>query len=950
MTIEDSERVEQDSGDITAFGPFRLFATARRLERNGEPVEIGGRALDVLIELVQRAGQVVSKGDLLASIWAETTVVEGVLRAHVYNLRKALGDGVAGARYVTSVAGRGYCFVAPVVQSAAEHPTPPVPNAWTLPHGLPPRLARMAGRDEAVRTLAAQLAQHRFVTLLGAAGIGKTTVAVAVGRALLDDFEGAVRFIELGSVMDPALVAPTVASTLGVPIQTDDAVERLEAFLHERRMLLVLDNCEHVVDAAARLAERVFLRAPRVHLLTTSREALRVEGEHTHRLEPLRLPTEAAGMNADVAQTYPAVQVFLERAAASGWSGELTDEDVRIVVETCRRLDGVALALELAASFVGQYGMLGMAAALEDRLHLLWQRGRRTSPPRQETLYALITWSYDRLREQERIVLRRLSVFVGPFSFDAARAVVLEGGSFAESLSEVLSDLVGKSLLTVGVEHGAAVYRLLETTRVYALERLKESGELTRTRALHASFFTRLLESEKDETQRGPRRDQGSFLNNVRAALKWSFSSPVAQTVGVPLAAAAGRMLLELGLVSECVTWCRQALAVIGASDAGTDVELRLQETFAVSEISSKGCTDGVRRALVRGLELARKLGGGDQEVRLLEHLNVFLLRTGDFTGGLEVAEQSVTAARGGTIAGTIAAQWMLGRSHCMRGSFAVAQAHCEEGLRLAQESRRAPATFLGHTPAFLTLARSLWLRGRSDRAKTIALQILHEAATLATPLVASVRLFHCAPIFIWRGEWGEADGLLTTVAEHVERYSLASYRGMVMGLRGDLLVKSGRPQEGLGLLRTADSLLSATRSESHGTYVAGLLAEALAATGALSEASATILRAVAEAESRGETWDLPELLRIKGVLLAATSRDDESASNETLTSAIALARRQDALTWELRATLSLARARLARGGPAEDRHDLSVVCAKFTEGLEAPDLQAARALLARRG
>ncbi len=494
MSDGEAKRDDQEPGDIAAFGPFRLLPAARLLERNGEPVEIGGRALDVLIELVNQAGKVISKAELMSTIWADITVVEGVLRTHVYNLRKALGDGVGGARYITSVAGRGYCFVAPVVRGAVQAMAAASPNAWKRAHGLPPRLARMAGRDDVVRALSDQILEHRFVTILGAAGIGKTTVAVAVGHALLDDFGGAIHFIELGSLTDPVLVAPTVASTLGVPTQTDDVLASLRAFLQDKRVLLVLDNCEHVVEAAAALAEHLFLRAPRVHLLTTSREALRVEGEHVHRLDPLESPTEVLGMTADTIQTFPAVQVFLERAAASGWSGDLTDDDVPIVAETCRRLDGVPLAIELAASFVGQWGLQGMAAVLDDRLGLLWQHGRRTAPPRQQTLHALIAWSYDRLPEGERVVLRRLAVFVGTFPFDAAHAIVLEQADSDESLAEVMNELVGKSLLSAAVEEGYVVYRLLETTRVYVLERLAESGELERTSVRHALLFAERLE------------------------------------------------------------------------------------------------------------------------------------------------------------------------------------------------------------------------------------------------------------------------------------------------------------------------------------------------------------------------------------------------------------------------------------------------------------------------
>ncbi len=851
MAIERGKRVEQDPGGIAAFGAFRLLPTARRLECDGKPVEIGGRALDVLIELVNQAGRVVSKADLMSTIWADATVVEGVLRTHVYNLRKALGDRVGGVRYVTSVAGRGYCFVAPVVRGASEATIPAAPNAWKLAHGLPPRLARMAGRDDAVRKLAAQLAEHRFVTVLGAAGIGKTTVAVAVGHALLDDFGGAVRFIELGSLTDPALVAPTVASMLGVPMHTDGALESLQAFLQDKRVLLVLDNCEHVVTAAANLAECLFLRAPRVHLLTTSREALRVEGEHAHRLSSLETPTEVLGLNADTIQTFPAVQVFLERASASGWSGELTDEDVPIVAETCRRLDGVALAIELAASFVGQCGLRGMSAVLDDRLRLLWQPGRRTAPPRQQTLHALITWSYDRLPEHERIVLRRLSVFVGTFPFDAAKAVVLEGAGSAESLLEVMNELVAKSLLSASVEDGAVVYRLLETTRAYALERLGQSGEIERMSLRHARLFTERFGGAAD-------------LGNVRAALKWSFSSPTGHATGVRLAAAAARMLMSLGLVSECQNWCRQALDVIGAGDSGTLVEVGLQEAFAVSSMFSRGNGDDARRALTRGVELARALGGGDHEVRLLGHLNSFLIRRGDFKEALEVAERSIAPARVAKIAGQVRSNWTLAFSHHFCGNQAIAEEHCESALRLdagfdelpTGVSRRSPGLF---SPSHLgTLARTLWLRGQADRALAAARSVVGGVAALKLPFEKSSALITCETIFIWCGEWVDAERLLDTLFELVERYSLGSQRGAAMALRGEFLVRTGRPQEGCTLLRTAASMQKAERNASFVSVYACALAEGLAATGAHEEALGTVEMAIVEAERRGGAFNLP--------------------------------------------------------------------------------------------
>jgi hypothetical protein len=570
-------------------------------------------------------------------------------------------------------------------------------------------------------------------------------------------------------------------------------------------------------------------------------------------------------MNADTVQTFPAVQVFLERAAASGWSGDLTDDDVPVVAETCRRLDGVPLAIELAASFVGQCGLQGMAAVLDDRLRLLWQRGRRTAPPRQQTLHALIAWSYDRLLERERIVLRRLSVFVGSFPFDAAKAVVLEGGDSDESLLEIMNELVAKSLLSASVEDSAVVYRLLETTRVYALERLAESGELERTSLRHALLFAGRLEHTTAVREAEPARRQASDLGNVRAALKWSLSSPVGHSAGAQLAAAA-RMLLDRGLVTECHDVCRQALDVLGPGDTGTLVELALRDALAVSAMySTRGMGDDLRLTLVRGLELARALGGGDREVRLLGLLNGFLIRIGDWSGALEVAKQSMAATHLAPTAGTVRAHWMLALSHHCCGNHALAQEHCEAGLRLAATSREEPMMHFRLPQVLLTLARTQWLRGQPDRAASMARQVIDEANSLNHPVDKCVALLLCEPIFVWRGEWTDAERLLDMMDEHVERYSLTSHRGVAMALRGELLVKAGRPREGCSLLRTAHSRLQAARNASHDTYVASALAEGLAATGALDEALGTIEGAIDEAKRRGGLGICPSCCASKG-------------------------------------------------------------------------------------
>jgi predicted ATPase/DNA-binding winged helix-turn-helix (wHTH) protein len=507
MNIMDARSKGPLSPDLICFGPFRLSVTERVLEKEGVRVRLGSRALDILIALVERPAEVVTKKQLFARVWPDLVVDEGNLRYHVSALRKALGEGVSGTRYVTNVSGRGYCFVVPISRAAS----PPTLLSNSLAHspvGLPPSPTRMVGRDETVQLISEELIARRFLTIVGPGGIGKTTVATAVSRAMLAAFDGAVHYVDFGPPGPPPLVPNRVASTVGLTGNFDDPLAAVPAFLRDRRMLLVLDSCEHLVETVAPLVERIFREAPEVHILTTSREPLQVEGEQVYRIHPLAFPADDESLTATQALAFPAVRLFVERAAEHGSGFELNDADAPIVGKVCRRLDGIALALELAAGRVGVHGVEGIASLLDGPCRLLWQ-GRRTASPRHQTLSAMLDWSYILLPESERMIFRRLSVFVGAFSLEAAQFVVAGDILEREQVAEAIAGLVTKSLVAVETNRSGTLYRLLDTTRAYVLAKMIDSGERNTIAQRHAIYYREFLE-------RVPEEDQGAFFIAVQ--------------------------------------------------------------------------------------------------------------------------------------------------------------------------------------------------------------------------------------------------------------------------------------------------------------------------------------------------------------------------------------------------------------------------------------------------
>jgi len=448
----------------------------------------------------------------------------------------------------------------------------------------------------------------------------------------------------------------------------------------------VLDNCEHVIGVVAALAERVVSEAPQAHILATSREALRVEGEHVHLLYSLDCPPEDASLTAMEALRYPAAQLFMERAAASGYGAELSDIDAPIVARSCRRLDGIALAIELAASRVGSLGIRGVAELLDNRFGLLWQ-GRRTALPRHETLNAMLDWSYSLLSEREKVVLCRLSVFVGGFTLQAAGSVASETDAEEAEVIDAVASLVAKSLISTTVINESTYYRLLDTTRTYVATKLAGRGEAARIARRHAIFYSRFLERDEIIQSLFGEHDLSGYaphIGNVRAALGWALSDHGDVAVGIELAAWAAPLFIGLSLLEECRGWRERALAALDDARRGTRQEMILQEAMAMSSMLTRGHSDQVRAAIERGLVLAEAFHDRTRQLRLLAGLNLFLHRLGEIRGALAVAEQAgVIAHAAKHPAGTVWAEWWVGIDHHFLGNQAAAQLHLERGMAL---------------------------------------------------------------------------------------------------------------------------------------------------------------------------------------------------------------------------------------------------------------------------
>src|SRR6266403_1478134 len=601
------------------FGPFEVSIGERVLRRDGQVLPLGGRALDILNYLADRPGEVIPKQELIDHVWSDVTVEEGSLRVHVAAIRKALGDGQFGNRYIANIKARGYSFVGTVVPLAGS--TESRNDKFRHQGKLAVRPLMMIGRETVVGEVSDKLRDERFVTLLGPGGIGKTTIALAVGRAAAEEFGGKVYFVDLESLTDPHHVAGAVATSLGVALKSKDPGLELVDLVRSRKLLIILDSCEHVIEAVASLAEQLYRQTEEIHVLTTSRELLKVEGEHCYRVLPLDCPPDGSAQTARAVLRYPSVQLFVRCVAARAGSFVLTDEDAPLVAEMCRKLDGIPLAIELAAGQAAALGLKNTAARLMSRLELL-RLSRRTAVRRHRTLKATLDWSYDLLSDVERIVFRRIALFVGHFTLEAAQRVASEPGSGTSDIVDAIAGLFEKSLLETRLDQGQPQYRFLHTTRAYALEKLEEHAERDLISARHAEYVAEQLESERATVLALPKAERFTIytrqLSNVRAALEWSFGPHGDDEVATRLAAASMPLFMELSLLIECQDLAERAVARLGDQHKNSRREMEIYASLSLALMHTDGSSQRVREAFYRALDVAGIQGDSAYELRLL--------------------------------------------------------------------------------------------------------------------------------------------------------------------------------------------------------------------------------------------------------------------------------------------------------------------------------------------
>ncbi len=926
---------------VDEFGTWELDLAQRELRAHGTPVAIGSRAVEILAVLVGSAGLVVRKDELMQRVWPGAIVEENTLQVHISAIRKALGHN---RDWLKTVTGRGYRLFGnwKLREKAATGPKagfrPAGEGEQTFRTNLPAAASPLVGRALAIRHVERVLSIYRVVTLIGPGGIGKTTLALEVARNLYANARGDAFLVDLASLSDPDLTPSTVAAVLDLRLGNGQATAMAVAqAIGGRRILLLLDNCEHLIEAAAEFVETIVHMCPAVSVLTTSRENLRVEGECVYRVGPLSVPAEQE-QQPDAILAQSAVQLFISRIRAS-WTS-LEPARLLEVAWICRQLDGIPLAIEFAAARVVTLGLSQVAALLDDRFGLL-TAGRRTALPRHRTLRATLDWSYNLLPEWERRLLCRTAIFPAGFTLAGAMAVLNDAPDRpSPSVIEGIANLIAKSLLTTDGAPSAGRWRLLETIRAYALDKLAEKGDTEHVSRLFATFLRDLFRSQADrpreranaEVKEAAHRE----IDNLRAAIAWALSSRSAVTIGLELTADSAPLWFQLSLMPEYRQRVERALARLQAMprpDAELEIRLQVALGYAIWYSGPEEHPGEMKRAFERAIALADPAGNAYFQLQALWGAWAVGRSRGEHKDALAAATRYHAIAQDfDDKRSKILADRMLALTRHDLGDLPQARRHIETVLARAphldpesNDDLQVDAWIAMQT----MLARVQWIQGFPDQANATAREAIGAALRMDHWFTICYVLFTAGcPVSLWIGDLGEAQLRLDMLHDRT---------GLPPGFiwHGQAFAATLRLRRG----DEADALSAA--------YIEPRIQNSTMARVIALVSPTTISTPFPDDAPCDAPWSLPEVLRVDAELLLWRGGPGAVATAEAkLQQALELARQQSALSWELRTALSIARLRVAQGRSRDARGLLEPIYGRFTEGLDTLDLRSSRALL----
>jgi predicted ATPase/DNA-binding winged helix-turn-helix (wHTH) protein len=948
----------QEMPQVYHSGECEIDVARRELRIRGSPRPLGGRAFGLIEILARSPGQLITKDELMDRIWPGTIVGENTLSVHVSAVRKALGshrtmlrtESGRGFRLLGEWTVTGPTILPPMVvqNQPSLHREAPVSN-------LPTAAPRLVGRATDLRRVCDLLSAYRVVTLTGPGGIGKTVLALHAARAVLGEFADGGWVVELASLPDPNLVPPAVSGVLGLRLNGGQhPAAAIAQAIGNKKLLLVLDNCEHVIDAVANLAEMLVRLCPHLTVLATSREVLRIDGEQVYRVVPLEVPpVEETATDGILARS--GVALLIARIKQSNFSFAPDPNDLSSIAAICRHLDGIPLAIEFAAARIAALGIQMVAEGLAQRFTLL-TTGRRTALPRHRTLRATLDWSYDLLPETDRLLLRGLAIFSGGFTVEAAVAALQDSISDPPSVAGSIVDLVAKSLVVLRSQANPRWY-LLESIRAYALEKLIESGEISAVARRHAGYFRDLMvqmaSNSIDRLSAGELAKYSGELDNVRAALEWAFSAQGDGNLGVELTVAVVPLFIQMSLLTECGERAERALAVLDDAPATAVARMRLSAALAWSLAYGVGRARETAAAWTKTLELAELLRDTAYRRHALWGLCIDQFNTGNVRTALSYAERFAGLVSNSDDAiERMKADRILATSLHYLGDQNRARYHIEQAL-----SHDVPAQSRSHTVSagFDLLvsthyfqARILWLQGCPESALRLVALNVEEGLALGQALsFCSVLGQSACPITLLSGDLDAAERYGVMLAEHTERNPIRLWNIWARCFNGLIAARRGDVDHGVRTMREALDQAADAQFLPRFLLLRGEYAQYIGSAGAVSEAVEIVDGMLAACEARDEGWYLAELLRIKAeLLLLRDGGSAETSVEQLLRRSLDEANRQGALAWELRAATCLAHLWIRQGRQGAAIALLRPVYARFTEGFETTDLRAARAIL----